>query len=88
MDAVIWLFNSSHLWTNKGNNFSSAGFVVGSANIRCVFSLVPRRLSKLILSCLPGASQVVQVALSYLPGASQAIQLILSCLLGALPAVQ
>ena len=40
MDAVIWLFNSSHLWTNKGNNFRSAGFVVGSAYIRCVLSLV------------------------------------------------
>ena len=33
-------------------------------------SLVPPRLSKLMLSCLPGVSQAVQMALFCLPGAS------------------
>ena len=41
-----------------------------------------------ILSCLPGASQAVQMVLSYLPGASLAVRWILSCLPGASQAVQ
>ena len=46
-------------------------------------SLVPRRVSKMVLSCLPGTLQAVQLVLSCLPGASQAVPLVLSCLPGA-----
>ena len=51
-------------------------------------SLVPPGASQSILSCLPGASQTVQLILSCLPGASQAVQTGLSCLPGASQAVQ
>ena len=37
----------------------------------------------MVLSCLPGASQAVQLVLSCLPGPSQAVQMILSGLPGA-----
>ena len=43
---------------------------------------------QLILSCLPGASQAVQMVRSYFPGASLAVRWILSCLPGASQAVQ
>ena len=43
---------------------------------------------QLVLSCLPGAAQAVQFVFSCLPGASQAVQLVLSCLPGASQAVQ
>ena len=42
----------------------------------------------MVLSCLPGASQAVQLILSCLLGASQAVQLIVCCLPGASQAVQ
>ena len=57
----------------------------------CATSL-PGTSVQLILSCLPGASQAVQMVLSYLPagclpGASQAVRWILFCFPGASQAV-